>query len=229
MPWVNRLFPWIFDYKQNDSWVNNARRKRARHFFNLLHEYPIRPEPYRILDVGGTYAYWKIVGLADPNRFHITLFNLSQAKLPDACCGFDTVAGNAMFIDVPDLYYDISFSNSVIEHMGSYDRQKKMAQEMLRVGKKIFIQTPSKWFPLEPHSRVPFFQFLPRKFRAWLIFNYKINYFPRAKNYEDCLRVADSTILLSLTNFKELFLGGQIIVEYWAGIPKSYTIIKDSE
>ncbi len=41
-----------------------------------------------------------------------------------------------------DKSYDIVFSNSVIEHVGNLEKQKQFADEVQRVGKSYFIQTP---------------------------------------------------------------------------------------
>src|SRR5262245_66282164 len=46
-----------------------------------------------------------------------------------------------------DGEFDVVFSNAVIEHVGSRERQREFVNEILRVGKKFFITTPSRWFP----------------------------------------------------------------------------------
>ena len=57
-----------------------------------------------------------------------------------------------------DKSFDIVHSNSVIEHLYNFENQKKMASEIMRVGQKHIVQTPNKYFFLEPHlSYFPFF------------------------------------------------------------------------
>lgn len=50
-----------------------------------------------------------------------------------------------------DNEFDAVFSNSVIEHVGDYEAQRQMANEIMRVGKRYFVQTPNFYFPIEPH------------------------------------------------------------------------------
>jgi hypothetical protein len=54
-----------------------------------------------------------------------------------------------------DQEYDIAFSNSVIEHVGDWERQAAFASEIRRVGKNLWIQTPAKECPIEPHYLAP--------------------------------------------------------------------------
>ncbi len=61
-----------------------------------------------------------------------------------------------------DKSFDIIFSNAVIEHMETYERQKQMAKEIMRVGKQWFITTPNFWFPFELHFRLPFIHYFPK-------------------------------------------------------------------
>ena len=60
--------------------------------------------------------------------------------------------------------FDWVFSNAVIEHVGGWVRQKQFADEIRRVSAKgYFVATPNKNFPVEPHTLLPFYQFLAPK------------------------------------------------------------------
>ena len=61
----------------------------------------------------------------------------------------------------------MAFSNSVIEHIPP-PLQQDFANEISRVARRYFVQTPNRYFPIEPHYQFPFFQFLPRSLRQAL-------------------------------------------------------------
>ena len=57
--------------------------------------------------------------------------------------------------------FDIVFSSAVLEHTGSRSSQAAFLQEVCRVGKRFFVTTPNRWFPIEHHTGLPFLHFLP--------------------------------------------------------------------
>lgn len=62
----------------------------------------------------------------------------------DACCA----------PQYPDKSFDVVFSNSVIEHVGDDEKQAQFALEVRRIGKSYWVQTPSKYFPIEAHCGI---------------------------------------------------------------------------
>ena len=80
------------------------------------------------------------------------------------------VQGDARAMPFPDGAFDVVYCNSLIEHVGPADRAR-VANEIRRVAARYFVQTPNRWFPIEPHVLLPLFQFLPRalKRRAWRV------------------------------------------------------------
>jgi len=73
----------------------------------------------------------------------------------------EAVVGDACELPWPDKNFDVVYSNAVMEHLGSFERQKKMAAEIMRVGKQWFVTTPNRWFPFEFHMRLPLVTWLP--------------------------------------------------------------------
>ena len=58
--------------------------------------------------------------------------------------------------------FDICWCNAVLEHVGNRERQIEFVREISRVSRAAFVTTPNKYFPIEPHTRVPILHFLPK-------------------------------------------------------------------
>ena len=80
------------------------------------------------------------------------------------------VLGDARHMPFPDHSYDWVFSNAVIEHVGDWNEQQKMAAEIQRIARKgYFITTPNRAFPVDPHSYLPFYHYLSCEVRQRLV------------------------------------------------------------
>ena len=68
----------------------------------------------------------------------------------------------------PDNYFDISYSNAVIEHVGGQAERALFISEHIRVAKTVFLTFPNRWFPVEHHTSIPLLHFSPTLFRKIL-------------------------------------------------------------
>jgi SAM-dependent methyltransferase len=71
------------------------------------------------------------------------------------------VQGDACALPFEDGAFDVVFSNAVIEHVGDRERQRRFVSEALRVGRRVFLTTPDRRFPVEVHTRLPLVHWLP--------------------------------------------------------------------
>ena len=71
------------------------------------------------------------------------------------------VQGDACALPFEDGAFDIVFSNAVIEHVGGRERQRQLVSEAIRVGRRVFITTPNRRFPIEVHTRLPLVHWFP--------------------------------------------------------------------
>jgi SAM-dependent methyltransferase len=71
------------------------------------------------------------------------------------------VQGDACALPFADGAFDVVFSNAVIEHVGGRERQRRFVSEALRVGRRVFVTTPNRRFPVEVHTRLPLVHWLP--------------------------------------------------------------------
>lgn len=118
-----------------------------------------------LLDVGGgaglTGEFCRLYGAFQS----VTVINVTMPpQLQDFTMATrpDIILGDGCCLPFRTKSYDWVFSNAVIEHVGGWERQKRFANEIRRVARKgYFITTPNKYFPIEPHTYLPLYQFLP--------------------------------------------------------------------
>lgn len=209
------------DNSRSDSIANKWRRKRFTEFLSIIDNIP---KPVKILDVGGTENFWQQMGFTDYIGVKITILNKEPLTITNPAIKF--VRGDACDLSrFNDKSFDVVFSNSVIEHVGSYDDRKKMADEVIRVGKKYFVQTPNYYFPIEPHFLFPFFQFFPEALRIFLVKNFKLGWFEKCGSDEEAKELINSIKLLKKKELLGLFPGADIIKEKFLFLTKSFTAV----
>jgi SAM-dependent methyltransferase len=73
------------------------------------------------------------------------------------------VQGDALALPFRDGEFDVVFSNAVIEHVGGREQQSRFVSEALRVGRRAFVTTPNRRFPVEVHTLLPVVHWLPER------------------------------------------------------------------
>lgn len=216
--------------RDSSSLANAYRRKRFALFQELVRSLD-HSARIRILDLGGTQAFWESMGFS-AGQFDIYLLNLSAQELaPSAARNHSSgphyypIVGDACDLSrFKDGEFDIVFSNSVIEHVGSWENQQRMLREAKRVGKRYFIQTPNFFFPLEPHFLFPGFQFLPFRWRVWLVQRFDLGWFKRAADRASAESLVNSCQLLTRRQLRKLDQQAQIYAEKCLGLTKSFVL-----
>lgn len=194
------------------------RRKRFALFKKLLSE--IEP-PVRILDVGGTEHFWRNVNFTPESHTSIVLINLY--KIETSLPWISSEVGDGTDLSrFANKEFDIVFSNSVIEHLGTWEKQQQMAQEIQRVGKHFFVQTPNHYFPMEPHFLFPFFHFMPARVKVFIVRNFDSGWFDRISDKQLAEEVVRSIRLLTRKEMMQLFPGCNIYEEKAFGLIKSF-------
>lgn len=211
----------LFNAQYRSSINQRFREKRFRFFRELFATVP-QTGTIRILDVGGTESFWQNMGFSPETQVHITLLNLYEdtATLPQFTC----VQGDATNLSqFADNEFDLVHSNSVIEHLFTWEAQLKMANEVRRVGKRYYVQTPNLYFPVEPHWVFPFFQFLPFSWRVFLTRKYYLDYVEEKERDRVAVERVREVRLLTEKDMRLLFPDGRIYREMFLGLKKSVT------
>ena len=205
------------DYSNPEYIGTMFRRKRFRFFENRIKNFI---KPITILDIGGRVDFWVNEGFHNRYDVMITLLNLEpeESDYFNIC----TIQGDACDLSrFKDHAFDIAFSNSLIEHLHTKENQKRMAEEAMRVGRFYFVQTPNRYFPIEPHFKFPFFQFLPRPIKLFLLTRTSIiNGVKYEKKYAE--NFIGEIRLLSKSEFRTLFPSCNLYEERFGGFLKSF-------
>ncbi|REG84025.1 methyltransferase domain-containing protein [Algoriphagus antarcticus] len=195
------------------------RNQRQKDFEDLFFLNFSKNDPIRILDVGGAAYFWDNSSLPLLPNIEIVLLNLGQEKTTHP--KIKSVVGDATNMpEYKENSFDLVFSNSVIEHLYTWENQQKMANEIMRVGKKHFIQTPNRTFPIEAHYAIPFAQYLPHSLLYFFLTKTKLS---RLQKWDpkDAQQYLDEIRLLDQNEMQRLFPDSKMYLEKFMGMIKS--------
>ena len=159
-----------------------ARKKRIEVFRSLF----TITRDTKLLDYGsehGANIANYLEGLDyDPKNVYIADIEEDSLQEGRRRYGFNPVLiGETGSLPFEDSFFDIVFCSSVIEHTTldkseiwavtdsaefkrrSWARQQAVADEITRLGRQYFVQTPSRSFPIESHTWLPMVGYLPRE------------------------------------------------------------------
>src|SRR5215218_10588539 len=142
-----------------------SRERKLRLFLELY-----RPGPATsVVDVGVTDAAF---GGGSSDNFFEALYPWPERITAVGHTGLDrfaaafpqvrVVRADGRELPFGDDEFDLGFSNAVVEHVGGgRDGQRRFVEELCRVARRVFLTTPNRWFPVDPHTLLPFAHWLP--------------------------------------------------------------------
>ena len=211
----------LADSEDPTSLANRLRTRRFKLFDQLSSSLP---KPMQILDLGGTTAFWQCRGWANREDVLITTLNLQAEK--QSFRNIVPCVGDATDLSqFANKSFDVVFSNSVIEHLFDFHQQTRMAQEVQRVGRCFWVQTPNYWFPMEPHFHVPGWQWMPFQVRVSLIQRWKCGWRGPCPDLADAQEAVKELRLLTKRELRRLFPDCNIVPERFCGLVKSWTVV----
>lgn len=213
---------------------HKLRKKRFSWIEDILYRMLETQDEVKILDIGGRAKYWNLMDEALRPKVHVTIANLAEDEFfgvmtPEGLNVEHVVANGCDMPQFADKSFDLCHSNSVIEHVGSLQNMIAFAAESQRVSREYFHQTPSLWFPIEPHYGFPFLHWLPKAARASALATFKLGYGTRAKSYQEAFMRADHTEIITPGQMRALFPNGEMLKERFALMVKSVAVRGISE
>jgi hypothetical protein len=175
----------------------------------------------RVLDLGGEVRSW---APAPVMPAHLTVVNISDDHIAGE--GVESFKGDAC--DLPDRLrgerFDLVFSNSVIEHVGGHDRRVAFAESVRSMSDRHWVQTPYRYFPIEPHWVFPGFQFLPLRARVEITRRWRLG--RQTAIFDKAVDAALTVELLDVTGMRHYFPDSEIRHERLAGLTKSLIAVR---
>ena len=180
-----------------------TRQRRMRKFEQIMG----LTDTATVIDVGGYTPNWQYIQ-CQPK---INLVNLhpQPGELSEQ---FTQAVADGCDLPYAEHEFDIAFSNSVIEHVGSWSRQQQFAHEMRRVGRKVWVQTPYRWTWIEPHYICMFLHWLPLS-KQWRVRLLKYLSVRGWSNRSEIATMVDEIRLLNWSEMRELFPDCNIHIE----------------
>ena len=219
LDFVSFLKKWA-DVDRVNSISNKLRSKRFRLFEELS---STLPRPLRIIDIGGTVNFWAQRGWAGLHDVQVTLVNLHQE--PQCYANIIPVVGDATNLrEFSDTSFHIAFSNSVIEHLFTFENQEAMGREIQRLANAYWVQTPNYWFPVEPHFHVLGWQWMPIWLRCEIIRRRSCGWRGRTPDPAEALKVVSEVKLMSKRQLRRIFPSATIVPEKFFGLNKSWIV-----
>jgi SAM-dependent methyltransferase len=204
-------------YARTRSWAassDTVRRWRERRYRLFLELCEVGPDE-TILDVGAGKG-----GALE--RFNTTNPIVAVDLEPDAsewlaAPNVTVQVGDGTKLEFADEQFGAVFSSSTIEHVPQ-ELQADFAAEIRRVGRRYFVQTPNRYFPIEPHYQFPLFQFLPHRVQRALNNRFSLGW--RKKGEWEEIN------LLSARDLRRLFPDAEIHRERVFGLTKSLMAVR---
>jgi len=214
--------PWkVFDPDDPDSFVGSLRGRRWNQFVTRFPEL----SSMSVLDLGGTPASWAVAPVK-PGR--LVILNTSPSGF-DSSVQATVIKGDACDppTEVKQDRFDLVFSNSVIEHVGGHESRKRFAESARESAPHHWIQTPYRYFPVEPHFLFPGLQFLPLKARTLIARHWgPVRRDLGRMKMSDAIDNLQWIELLSITDMQVYFPDSEIVHEHLGGLVKSLIAVR---
>jgi SAM-dependent methyltransferase len=119
----------------------------------------------------------------------------------------------------PDQSFDVCYCNAVLEHVGDPAQRRHFLRELLRVGRRVYLTTPNRWYPIDFHKMIPFLHWLPQPWYRRLLGLAGDGFYSRRENL-DLLSRGELTRL-----FRELGVPCRILAYRFLGPVSNWLVV----
>ena len=189
----------------NFNFIDNIIKKKRSEMLNILNKNIKDNDIESFLDVGTTEEN----ELESSNYF---VKNFDKIKIKNSISDQEiknnnfnkflrkSITSDFLETEIENYKSDLVISSATIEHVGSYENQIKMLENIIKLTNKyFFITTPNRFFPIDFHTKLPIIHMLPKKIHR------KILRFINLKEYakEENLNLLDENTVNKLINTQQ--------------------------
>ena len=189
----------------NFNFIDNIIKKKRSEMLNILNKNIKDNDIESFLDVGTTEEN----ELESSNYF---VKNFYKIKIKNSISDQEiknnnfnkflrkSITSEFLETEIENYKSDLVISSATIEHVGSYENQIKMLENIIKLTNKyFFITTPNRFFPIDFHTKLPIIHMLPKKIHR------KILRLINLKEYaeEENLNLLDENTINKLINTQQ--------------------------
>ncbi|MGW0504237.1 methyltransferase domain-containing protein [Micromonospora sp. NPDC003241] len=204
---------------KDGSWAARQRQRRAEW---LVRTFP-RLSEMHVIDLGGRLGTWTRAAVR-PARVHVVNLERPAVDVPE-WAEVDQADACDLPAHITGRRYDLVFSNSVLEHVGGHERRLRFAEAVHTLAERHWVQTPYRYFPIEPHWIAPGMQFLPVRLRTAVARRWPLGH-KATHTHDAAIHQVLWTELLDRSQMRHYFPQSRILVERVGGLPKSLIAVR---
>ena len=162
--------------------------KKRKEILIILKEFLNKKEINDILDVGTTNdeknesSNYLVKNLGE-DKYYKSISDQSITSNFFSKSLKKSITENLTQDEIEKFKSDLVISNATIEHVGSFENQIKMCNNIISLSKKYFIiMTPNRFHPFEFHTKIPIIHWLPKKFHRSILRLFGLKFFAEEKN-----------------------------------------------
>lgn len=194
-------------------------RARLRRWYEFERTFPGIAD-MTVLDLGGDARAWRDAPVR-PRRVILANIFEQQAEEP----WMEAIVADACDPEAELPEADLVYSNSVIEHVGGHWRRQRFAAAV-RKSERYWVQTPNRYFPVEPHFMMPWLQHLPLRAKEALVTHWPVGNYAEMSDRDEIRESAMDIELLSAAEMEHYFPDAEIRREKVLGLSKSLIAVK---